>query len=450
MPSRTAPARMPPEPDPDVLVVGAGIAGLAAAQELGAHGVRAVVLEARGRVGGRVVTDSSLGLPVDLGAAWLGAANENPLTPLAEAAGARLHLTDWERADLHDADGRALPREHVASIAESWKRVQGELEARKKGAFRGVSLAEALEPAIHAAGIPPRDAAGVRWWASMILGMFQAAELDDLSLAAYGEEGDLPGDDKLVASGLEPLVARLAQGIDVRFHARVRRIEHDGQGVRVETDDRRFHARRALVTLPLGVLKQGDVTFDPPLPEKKLGAMTRLGVGLMDKIVLRFRDPFWPPEAHRVGHLGDHGLEFVSLLPPTGAPVLVGLTRARRALALEALPDAEVVADAMRALRHMYGPDVPEPEGALVTRWASDPYARGAYVHLPPGASPEDHDTLARSVEDRLFFAGEATSRAHPGTVEAAYLSGRRAAREILALEGDPQARSVAPPGRTR
>jgi polyamine oxidase len=175
------------------------------------------------------------------------------------------------------------------------------------------------------------------------------------------------------------------------------------------------------------VLKAGTIAFDPPLPEKKQQAIDRLGFGLLDKVVLKFDQPFWP-DNDVIGLVG--GGEPVSMLINgetfADAPLLVGLRGGRDAREREALSDEEAVAQVVTAL------NAPNPTGALVTRWAADPYARGSYSFVAVGSSPDDMKALAEPVNDRLAFAGEATVPEFFGTVHGAYQSGVREAERIL------------------
>jgi monoamine oxidase len=126
--------------------------------------------------------------------------------------------------------------------------------------------------------------------------------------------------------------------------------------------------------------------------------------------------------------------EWIDYYSYTGQPVLLGLNSGKHARDLEVLTDQSVVAAAMQVLRGIYGRSTPDPDGAVVTRWGSDPFSLGAYSSIPPGANGKDYDTLAEPVGDRVFFAGEATSRSYPATVHGAFLSGEREAKRISDL----------------
>jgi monoamine oxidase len=189
--------------------------------------------------------------------------------------------------------------------------------------------------------------------------------------------------------------------------------------------------------LPQGVLKAGYVSFSPPLPEAKLAAIERMRMGILNKVYLRFPRIFWPEEADMLGYIPERKgewAEWLNIAHYTGQPVLLAFNAADYGRALEDLPDDEIVAAAMATLRTMFGNDIPEPEAALITRWGADIYSHGSYSYMPLGATPDHYDDLAEPLGERVFFAGEATSSDFPATVHGAYLSGLRAAEEILGL----------------
>jgi monoamine oxidase len=215
-------------------------------------------------------------------------------------------------------------------------------------------------------------------------------------------------------------------------------VVHGERAIRIETSRGAFEADAAILTAPLGVLQRGAVAFDPPLSEEKRAALGRLGMGVLDKVALRFPRAFWPRERHFVGYASARADEFpvfLNLARGGGAPILVGFAGGSAARELEGRSDAEIAGAAMAVLRRIFGRGVPEPEAAVATRWASDPDALGSYSNLRVGADPADYDRLAAPLAGgRLRFAGEATNRAHPATVHGAYLSGVREAERLLAI----------------
>ena len=203
-------------------------------------------------------------------------------------------------------------------------------------------------------------------------------------------------------------------------------------------------ADAVLVTVPLGVLKDGAMKFDPPLPGWKSAAIERLGFGLLNKVILCFDTAFWTskfdtfgccsPPSGIVGEL----YMFWNFMPTTGQPILLALNAGEAAKESEQHSDEAVVAKAIAVLRNVFGvAAVPEPVHAHVTRWRQDEFARGSYSYVSVNASGDDYDELAKPITlegattPQLFFAGEHTNRNYPATVHGAMLSGLREAGRI-------------------
>jgi monoamine oxidase len=193
-----------------------------------------------------------------------------------------------------------------------------------------------------------------------------------------------------------------------------------------------FRAEAAIVTLPLGVLKAGDVRFDPELPASQREAIRRLGVGVLDFVFLEFPRAFWPDDRDFIAVDGETTFpRFFNRHRPTGAPVLAACAGAEAARRMERRGDGEAVSSAMAVLRRAFGSGIPDPAGVIVTRWAEDPWARGSYSHVPVGGSAEDRRRLAEPAGETLFFAGEASDDESPGTLQGAYRTGIRQARRV-------------------
>ncbi len=427
--------------DAEVLVLGAGLAGLAAARELRRAGRRVRVLEARSRIGGRIHTDRSGSVPIELGAQWIHGSVRNPVADLAHALGLKLVATDHPA--LQVARGGAArsgpPFGEFAKLVARARRL-----ARRSR--RDLPLGEALRRVVAAADGGGRMEEIVRSglaWLSLVMG----TEAEDLSARHWDQDRELPGPDLALPEGYDRIPRALAEGLEIHLDEPVQAVVWDARtGVRIETARGCHAAEVAIVTLPLGVLRAGQVRFVPPLPESKRLALDRLGVGVLDKVVLEFPRVFWPADGEHLGNPDPHPHElaaFTSLVPTAGAPLLVGWASGRRARELEGLADEIVVERALRTLRRLLRRRVPDPERVWIARWGADPFARGSYAHIPLGSTGRDHDRLAAPVGGCLLFAGEATSRSFPATVHGAYLSGLREARRVLAgaLGPRPKAR---------
>jgi monoamine oxidase len=423
-----------------VVVIGAGMAGIAAARDLTEAGLDVVVLEGRPRIGGRTWTDDSWGVPLDLGASWIhGTAAPNPIWALARGYGLGTVPTDYDSITIYDADGRRVTARESRADASRFFRLYREGRRWAESRNRDTTLQRGIT---HAARKRKRK-----------LNAYQRRALDfhlnyeveqdyggdagDLSSWWYDQDAWLGGrEDAIVRDGYGQLVDILASGLDMRTGERVQAVNHGSGGVEVRTENGVFAGAFAVVTVPLGVLQAGTIAFAPELPAAKGRAIGKLRMGTLNKLYLRFGERFWD-DTEQVGYMAPergHWALWFDYERVVGAPILLGFNAAAFGAEVERSSDAATVAAAMTVLRTIYGQSVPEPEAALITRWNADPFARGSYSHIPPGARGSDYRALAASVGGRLFFAGEATHHRYPQTVAGAYLSGRRAAAEIISL----------------
>jgi monoamine oxidase len=154
-------------------------------------------------------------------------------------------------------------------------------------------------------------------------------------------------------------------------------------------------------------------------------------MGVLNKVYLKFPKVFWDERIETISYVGEkvgEWCDWLSFVPYINEPVLMAFHGGAKGYAIEGFSDDEILAGAMKTLRMIYGDEIPEPVGYLITSWGKDPLAYGSYSHIPPFASGDDYDALFEPVNDVLYFAGEATSREYPATVHGAYLSGIAAA----------------------
>ncbi len=415
-----------------IVVVGGGVSGLTAARDLQDAGFEVVVLEAKDHLGGRVWTDRSTGFPLDMGANWIQGVDGNPITTLADGLGLERVMTEWERWIDYDADGTRDPLSS-AQYTE-W---EGVLQTYTRDFVRrspNATIQAMVDAARRAGELNSLTDRQLDYLLNSYVELEYAADAAQMSVRGLDEGGAFGGGDVVFPGGYDAIVESLASGLTVHLSTVVTTIEHGRFGVRVRTDQGTFEADRVVVTLPLGVLKSGTVEFSPRLPIWKRKAIERLAMGVLNKVWLVFADVFWDADQHWIGYLSEDKGRFagwLNLAAHTGAPVLLAFNAGAYGNEVEALSDEQTVEQAMRVLRTLYGAAVTEPVAARITRWNSDPFAYGSYSYLPPGASSVHRRRLARSINGRLYFAGEATSWEYPATVHGAYLSGVRAADAI-------------------
>jgi len=296
-----------------IAVIGAGMSGLAAAKALSDAGRTVTVLEARDRTGGRTWTDDRLGLPLDLGASWIHGTDGNPLMDLADATDTRTRRTP-DSYVIRGQDGRRMREAETPTWVENVVSMQ------------------------HSAG----------------------ADTSDINTRAYWIDRDYGGPDALVLDGYASLLTALSGDYAVQLQSVVTAVSLTASGVRISLEtapDAEFDA--AIVTVPLGVLKQGTIRFDPPLPANKTRAIERLGMGLLDKVYLRFDQVFWDPDVAWI-ITPETGLpqgqfnQWLNLAPDLGEPVIMAFNGAGPARDLAKLPDQEVITRAVSVLSAAY------------------------------------------------------------------------------------------------
>jgi len=420
-----------------VVVIGAGMAGLTAAQTLQGRGHNVLLLEARDRIGGRIWTSHQWpDLPVDFGASWIHGVRGNPLTRIAEQAQAAQIATSYSRSRVYHTAGRALTRTEEINLRQYGNQLYREID-RAQGRYPDTSLRQIADGVILSLRNAPDASRFLNYFLNVEIEHDYAGSATRLSTNWYDSDGEYSGGDVLLEKGFGTLTDFLAKGLRIELNQVVKQIDWRQPTVRVLTDRGEFTADHVIVTLPLGVLQAKSVAFTPALPSIKQNAIDKLGMGVLNKCYLRFPTTFWPTTLDWINYIPEnHGqwAEWVSFRRALNQPVLIGFNAADYGRQIEPLPDSEIVESAMTTLRTMFGGSIPNPVDYQITRWASDPFARGSYSFNALGSVPQMRVELARSLSNRLFFAGEASEQNSFGTAHGAYLSGLRAAGEVLAV----------------
>jgi len=402
----------------DVAIIGAGAAGLGAAHALQGSGLSVLVLEARQRVGGR--SQTILAAPdvlFDVGCGWLHSADRNSFVAIAEQLGFEIDRSrpPWREQAAHPAFPPRERAEFLDALDAFYERAEDASDAPQDSV-----ASEWLEP-------------GNRWnpMIDAISTYINGCELDQVSVYDMDAYEDTEINWR-VRRGYGALIAAYGAGLNVVLNTNVTLIDHSGARVRIETSRGTLTAAKVIITVPTNLIADEAIRFVPALPAK-VGAARGLPLGLADKVMLRLDEPEALPidgslrsATMRTGMGSFH-------TRPFGQPCIEGFFGGRFAKELEDAGEGALAAQSIDEIVAMLGSDFRRKLTPLAaSRWAHDPFARGSYSHAMPGCA-DCRAILAAPVENRLFFAGEATSLNFFSTAHGARDSGERVAREILA-----------------
>ncbi len=417
--------------DTDVVVIGAGVAGLGAAAALRTKRLRCIVLEASGRAGGRAWTTHPAalgGVWFDMGAVWFHDAEHNPLVAIAQTTRERLLRSDEIRTERTYVGSRVMTDAEARCYDGAWTRFEAAADALLRDGG-DVSLAAVTQSL-------PDDpwAATVEAWEGPVICAVEAANFS----ARDWRRNALNGSNLVADGGIGAFVERrLTPGLDIRLNTPVTRVRWGGPGgrVSVETTHGTITAGACIVTVSTGVLGSGALRFEPALPADVQDCIAALPMGLAMKVALRATGPdrldlpLHCSVDRQVAHSGG------SLMPfqcwPFGRDYVQGWIGGDTAWTLARAGEAAAVDYALGELRALFGARVDRlfaGGGTLVTHWDADPWIGGAYCYAVPGQSGA-RDRLAAPVADgHLMFAGEACNIPYAGTMAGAWFSGQMAA----------------------
>lgn len=466
-----------------IIVIGAGMSGLIVARQLYKFGYDVEILEARNRLGGRVMSDTITG--VDFGASIVTGTIGNPAISFSENL--KLVPIQSENGILFDTQSGERVNQNIDQEVE--KHFNSILEDvcvhRHNNINDNKTLGEALLEKINKFLENEKDhkkrgflQRAFHWHiANLEYGI--GSKIFDANLHEWDQddENELPEGHYYYSGGYSSLAKEIiGNDIKVTFGRCVEKIDYSKKEVVIYsrknhidpqnpihlTDNDDFEvastsndelennlpnenfvdkADAVVVTVSLGVLKDKSIHFIPKLPTNKEGAIDRLGFGLLNKVVMFFEKSFWDDYDYfgLIQNLEDYprGYLIWNLKPVTGYPILSCLVAGEAAWKHEELVEKnpqEVISFIMNKIRGVYGANVSNPVRVALTRWHSDPFSKGTYSFISKNSSASDYDLMAQSVNNQLFFAGEATCKTHPATVVGALFSGLREAGKIDSL----------------
>jgi len=399
---------------------------LSAARSLADAGWPVRVIEARDRIGGRVYTDRDWDVPLEMGASWIHGTTDNPLIELAQQAQAQLVATDYYGWAKLAVDPQLQPLDYDPT---TWRT----FVERARYQVDGGTLGAAVKAAATSEKLSESDRAQLAFYLTTEIEDEYAADADQLSAMTFDEGDYTGGDQDVVTNGYDALPRLLANGLQIVLNTPVTTIVQRDNSVIVRAADRSFQGPAVIVTVPLGVLKSGAITFDPPLPDGHARAVNALGFGVLSKSFFRFNRRTWKVDNAFYQYIGADGGLWSQwfTLPSAAGPIVLAFNAGDRGRFVESSSQRNLMASALPIARRLFGDDISLIE-ARTSSWTVDPYARGAYSFHAPGSGLDDRRRLQEPISDRLYLAGEAVGVNNPATVTGAMFSGRYAAGQLM------------------
>lgn len=423
--------------DADIIVIGAGIAGLAAAQKLRYSGHKVLVLEARDRSGGRIQTEEHQQEFYDLGASWIHGIENNPIWNIVQEHGIETIVFNYHEAAFYKHTGEMLDKTEQSLLDDALAYLFEKFE-KLPSTHTYLNAEEALlewldSPKFHDQLKP------------VLLDFFKciaedpcACSLDQLSANFMQLEGSGSGDEVIFPKGYGQLIRVLSKNIRIDLNQVVKAIDYQKELIEITTQNRKYSCQKVIVTVPLGVLKSGNLEFTPKLPEAKQQAIESLGFGVFNKLFVTFEHAFWRDEQKKyVNSLYIHNeqqhawLNFFDVSAIYHKPTLLFLFGGESAKWMEIVTDQAVWAHIQQTLALAFE-NIPKPLRMQKTEWGKDEFALGAFSFPKVGHSQTDVEALMMPIDNKVYFAGEHLSMMEAGTVHGAYASGVGVANNIL------------------
>lgn len=412
-----------------VIIVGAGISGLASAKKLKEKGFNVTVLESQEKIGGRLRTNRSLGVGFDEGASWIHGINGNPITTLAQQAGMETFETIDESRKSYDLGGTLRSATTYQNAEDDFYNILGTMMNSGNPNQSFETIFQNLYPQKYNDRL-------YKFFLSTYI-TFDCGDLNKLSSTLYDEGEEFSGVEKIAVNGYDTIANYLGNALNVKLNQRVTKIDYSNPKIKVTHNGTVSEADFVIVSVPLGVLKANKIEFLPALPTAKQTAINKMGMNCVNKFLLTWDSAFWDDVQYisYTPEIRDKFNYFVNVKkfhPNVNA--LMTFAYADYARQTETMTDAEITSEIMAHLKDIYGNSIPNPTKMLRTKWQTNENSFGAYSYTAVGTEMKHFDDLAEEISDKLFFAGEHTNADYFSTVHGAYLSGLREADKIINL----------------
>jgi monoamine oxidase len=436
IPFRSLASRLASAKNKKIIIVGAGMAGAAAARKLQDAGCEVIILEARGRTGGRIHTHTDWGINIELGANWIHQSTQpdNPLKNYADKLNIKTQATDYSNLKVYNREGEKIGNLRLGLFYLHFESMLNKHRELIQHSASDQSIKQALEELFRDKKYTEKQKAIL----SLIEESYSnnlAASLQEASAKYYlNKSVRKEKDDFFVTGGYHNIIHHILEGIDVRLNHAVREIRNNVDKTEVVTDQQVFEADFVIVTVPISILQKQQILFTPSLPDWKIRSFSKMQIGVFNKIVMEFSEKFWKGDADfqcyqtELGNSLGIAANYHHYNP---RPIMIAMPVDKAGLWVETV-DMNTIKNTWQNILHKVHPSKEiEFKNMMVTKWNEDMYSQGSYSHVPVGSIGKDFDDLKKEI-GRIHFAGEATTIEHHSTVHGAYISGLREAIKIL------------------
>ena len=424
-----------------IIIIGAGVAGMTAAQELQRNGFEVTILEGLSRVGGRVCPIRLGENYIDTGATWIHYYKNNPITAFAEMHDWEIIEDSYEPFEIWNVETKnwlGNEKKHFAKLA---KDVRADAIEFFLNNTIEVTTADFFNNYIADENWNNKTIQIVKFLYSALLetdyggNIQQIALTDERYLNTFGNDEE---NDALLVGSFKKWIDELRKGLFIRFNQDVQQIDYQKDTVRITTQNQVFECDKVIVTVSLGVLKQGNINFQPELSTEKINAIQSFNYGKLEKIILIFEEQFWG-ESRLFYYMNnsEKSLKFPMIMDFTstiGEPTLGIYYAADFAQSIDNQSDEIILSDVVSILKQMFGDKYLSPKQTHISHWSKDKFFKGAYSFSSDWNNKQYVEALAKPIDNKVFFAGEATSLEGQAYVHGAYLSGIREAERLRVL----------------
>ena len=413
----------------NVIVIGAGISGLAAASTLKQQGANVIILEAKNYIGGRIKTNRSLGSPFEYGAGWIhGPSKENPIRNLADRSKSSLFVTDDDSCELLNLSGNDINEKVWDEIEEIWEEIiYDEIDSDTEG-----SILDAINEYDSNIWSDPN----IRWVFSAWTEFDYGGPVHEISAGLIKEMSGFPTADVIFKDGYDKIINLLAKNLQIQTDTIVKSVNYSStNNITVSTTSKNYECDYVICSVPLGVLKFNSIEFNPALPEYKQDSIENVGFGTVTKLALKFTDQFWDSDVqyyYTVAKETGRWPVWMNYRTFSKERILMGLSMGEYAKKADLMSTEELIEDGLKVLKNVWEDDVGEVQNVLRTSWLNDPFTKGAYSFPRVDNSEEDFENLAEPIDNKLFFCGEHTDLEYLATTHGALFTGIRAAKEVI------------------